>query len=187
MLRMFKPGSPMSVGVWSLTFFSLPLTLIVVVDLLTGAGLRGLHLTLVVIGIVPALAAAVYKGVSLSTSAQPGWSKARWLGGYLTSAAVGPGAALLILLAIVRSSPGKLTIREGATLGTVLRDLERRRPVDLLLERSASALRDWLQNHPEVEVICRDRGDKYIKGASERAPHHITTGNLSYLAFQMPR
>src|SRR3954464_15787950 len=35
MLRVFKPSSPMSLGTWCLTVYSLPLTLIVAVDLLT--------------------------------------------------------------------------------------------------------------------------------------------------------
>jgi transposase len=45
-------------------------------------------------------------------------------------------------------------------------DLERHRPVDLLPERSAEAFANWLQAHPEVEVISRDRGDCYINGAA---------------------
>ena len=41
----------------------------------------------VVVGLVPALGSAVYKGVLFSTSSQPGWKDARWLGGYLTNSA----------------------------------------------------------------------------------------------------
>lgn len=36
MLRVFKPGSPMSVGVWSLTFYSLPLTIAAALSLFAG-------------------------------------------------------------------------------------------------------------------------------------------------------
>jgi transposase len=72
-------------------------------------------------------------------------------------------------------------LRKGQRYGTILCDLERRRPVDLLPERSASALRDWLQNHPEVEVISRDRGDEYIKGASEGAPQAIQVADRWHL------
>lgn len=60
--------------------------------------------------------------------------------------------------------------RRGHTYGTLLCDLERRRPVDLLPERSAESLARWLRDHPEVEVISRDRGDDYIKGATAGAP-----------------
>lgn len=36
--------------------------------------------------------------------------------------------------------------------------------------RSAEALCDWLKAHPEVEIISRDRGDEYIRGATAGAP-----------------
>ena len=54
--------------------------------------------------------------------------------------------------------------RRGHSYGTILIDLERRCPIDLLPERSAEALRSWLQDHPGVEIISRDRADDYIVG-----------------------
>ena len=61
--------------------------------------------------------------------------------------------------------------RRGRTYGTILVDLETHRPVDLLAERTAEALIDWLKCHPGVEVISRDRTTEYARGASEGAPH----------------
>jgi transposase len=61
-------------------------------------------------------------------------------------------------------------LRRGQRYGTILVDLERHCPVDLLPERSAEALASWLGAHPEVEVVSRDRGDCYIKGAEQGAP-----------------
>jgi transposase len=61
--------------------------------------------------------------------------------------------------------------RRGRTYGTILVDLETHRPVDLLAERTAEALIDWLKRHPGVEVISRDRSTEYARGASEGAPH----------------
>ena len=43
--------------------------------------------------------------------------------------------------------------------------------VDVLSERTASAFADWLKEHPGVEIISRDRGKEYIKGATMGAPH----------------
>src|SRR5919106_115551 len=83
MLRVFKPSAPMSLGTWCLTIYSLPLTVAVV------------------IGLLPALGSAVYKGVLLSTNAQPGWKDARWLGGYLTSSALMLGCAEMLVLSIL--------------------------------------------------------------------------------------
>ena len=60
--------------------------------------------------------------------------------------------------------------RKGQSYGTILVDLERRQVVDLLDERSADSLARWLQEHPGVEIISRDRGTEYIEGATRGAP-----------------
>lgn len=60
--------------------------------------------------------------------------------------------------------------RRGRRYGTIVCDLERRRPIELLPERSPDAVRAWLAEHPGIEVVSRDRGDCYIKGATDGAP-----------------
>ena len=71
--------------------------------------------------------------------------------------------------------------RKGHRYGTILCDLERRCPVDLLPERSAEALCEWLKDHPEVEIISRDRGDDYIQGASAGAPQAVQVADRWHL------
>jgi transposase len=53
------------------------------------------------------------------------------------------------------------------TYGTVIVDLERRRVVDLLPDRSAASTATWLKAHPEVEIVSRDRAGLYAEGARE--------------------
>jgi len=72
-------------------------------------------------------------------------------------------------------------IRKGKTYGTILIDLETRRPVDLLNERSTEALAKWLQAHPGVKIISRDRSNEYAKGATIGAPDAIQVADRFHL------
>ncbi|MGA2730874.1 MAG: ISL3 family transposase [Terracidiphilus sp.] len=60
--------------------------------------------------------------------------------------------------------------KKGQSYGTILVDLERRTVADLLPQRSAEQLAEWLKQHPEVEVITRDRFGLYAGGARRGAP-----------------
>lgn len=56
------------------------------------------------------------------------------------------------------------------TYGTILVDLERRTIIDVLADRESATVAAWLQAHPEVEVVSRDRGKDFAKAASLGAP-----------------
>jgi Ni/Fe-hydrogenase subunit HybB-like protein len=121
MLRVFKPSSPMSLGTWCLTIYSFPLTVAAALSLVPEGGmtLEWVRRTAVVLGLLPALASAVYKGVLLSTNAQPGWRDARWLGGYLTNSALLLGCAEMLALSVLmgqESAAALLRIALGVLL-----------------------------------------------------------------------
>jgi transposase len=60
--------------------------------------------------------------------------------------------------------------RRGRSYGTILLDLERRRVIDLLPDRSQLSFALWLHQHPGVRFISRDRGGDYAAGAALGAP-----------------
>ncbi|MPR13564.1 ISL3 family transposase [Microvirga tunisiensis] len=99
-----------------------------------------------------------------------------------------PGARLLVhlampasadtLLRLVRHQPlparqpprivgvDDWAMKKGRTYGSILVDLERRKPIELLPDRTASTFSGWLQRHPDIKIIARDRSSEYAKGAA---------------------
>jgi transposase len=60
---------------------------------------------------------------------------------------------------------------KGHRYGTLIMDLERREVVDVLSDRSAATTARWFDQHPEVEIVSRDRCGLYAQGARRGAPH----------------
>jgi hypothetical protein len=122
MLRVFKPGSPMSVGTWCLTIFSLPLTAAAGLSLLSAMGydFEWARKLAVILALLPGFGSAAYKGVLLSTNSQPGWKDARWMGGYLTNSALLLGCAELLVLSVAMGQAEAAAILRAAFIALLV-------------------------------------------------------------------
>ncbi len=73
------------------------------------------------------------------------------------------------------------SFRRGVSFGTILVDLEKRKPIDLLPDREAETLKAWLKARPEVEIVSRDRASAYSDAAKRGAPQDVQIADRFHL------
>jgi transposase len=71
--------------------------------------------------------------------------------------------------------------KRGHRYGTLVCDLEGRRPLDLLPEREAASTAAWLAAHPSISVVSRDRGGVYAEAAAQGAPKAVQVADRWHL------
>lgn len=62
-------------------------------------------------------------------------------------------------------------LKRADSYGTILVNLQTRRPLDLLPDRTAEAVKPWLASHPEIQVVSRDRASAFADAVSQVLPH----------------
>lgn len=72
-------------------------------------------------------------------------------------------------------------LRKGQRYATILVDLERRRIVDVLPDDRPETVARWLQAHPTVAVITRDRDEAFAKAIAQGAPTAVQVADRFHL------
>jgi transposase len=71
--------------------------------------------------------------------------------------------------------------KRGHRYGSIVCDLERREIVDVLPDREAATVEAWLADHPEVEIVSRDRGGGYGQAVARAAPDVVQVADRWHL------
>lgn len=75
--------------------------------------------------------------------------------------------------------------RRGGRYGTMIVDLERHEVIDLLEDRQAGEVRAWLERHPQIRVVARDRGGAYAGAATKGAPQAMQVADRWHLVHNL--
>ncbi|WP_338861955.1 ISL3 family transposase [Mycetohabitans rhizoxinica] len=65
--------------------------------------------------------------------------------------------------------------------GTLLVDIEQRRPLDLLPDRDATSVANWLTRNRAIRIVSRDRAGVYAEGITRGAPQAIQVADRWHL------
>ena len=60
------------------------------------------------------------------------------------------------------------SFRRGRRFGSILVDMQSHKVIDLLPDRKAATAKAWMQDHPEIDLVSRDRGGDYAAANGSR-------------------
>jgi transposase len=71
--------------------------------------------------------------------------------------------------------------KKGRTYGTIVVDMEKHRVIDLLPDRETETVKRWLEKHPSIEIVSRDRASGYAQAATQGAPQAVQVADRWHL------
>jgi transposase len=71
--------------------------------------------------------------------------------------------------------------RKGRSYGTLIVDHERGKAIDVLPDREGETVKQWLAQHPTVEIVTRDRSGEYREAISQALPHAVQIADRWHL------
>jgi transposase len=72
-------------------------------------------------------------------------------------------------------------LARGHCYGTIVVDLQRRRPVALLPDRDTATVRDWLKEHDSIRIMARDRASAYADAVRQALPDAVQVADRWHL------
>lgn len=71
--------------------------------------------------------------------------------------------------------------RRNQRYGTIICDLERRKPIALLPDREPATAQGWLSGQQQIEIVARDRGGGYALAAAKALPRAVQVADRWHL------
>lgn len=71
--------------------------------------------------------------------------------------------------------------RRNQRYGTIICDLERRRPISLLPDREPATAQSWLTGQPQIAIVARDQGGAYARAAAKALPDAVQVADRWHL------
>lgn len=72
-------------------------------------------------------------------------------------------------------------LRKGRRYATLLVDLEKQCPIEVLADRTTETLAKWLAEHVGVEIVSRDRNRGYAKAVRQSAPNAVQVADRFHI------